>query len=157
MSQGLWCAIAHLAACGEADGGGPRFLIVTNGDNEYDPRFLEALEGAPGGANLVAVDFYSRYQRPTAAPCIRFAREGTRGRHPHPPPCKENLLRLCHTDTAALAWDWHRLLGESWLLSTADVLSNSVAADARLAEAVIAAGWKVRSGASSVRELHLKT
>lgn len=40
--------------------------MVTNGDNLYDPSFVKEVERvAAGGADIVAVDFYSRYQRPT--------------------------------------------------------------------------------------------
>jgi len=82
------------------------WLAVTNGDNEYDPDFLAAAvaagaggaaagaggggngggggdgggEGEGEGADIVAADYYSRYVRPTAAPCDRFSSA------PSPPP-----------------------------------------------------------------------
>jgi hypothetical protein len=37
---------------------------VTNGDNEYDPSFLSVLVEQEG-AEVVAFDYYSRFQRPT--------------------------------------------------------------------------------------------
>ncbi len=40
-------------------------MVVTNGDNTYDPAFLEEVLAAPPDSDVVAVDFYSRYQRPT--------------------------------------------------------------------------------------------
>ena len=41
-----------------------RWLAVTNGDNEYDPSFLSVLVEQEG-AEVVAFDYYSRFQRPT--------------------------------------------------------------------------------------------
>lgn len=42
-------------------------MVVTNGDNAYDPAFLRRLvaEGEGAGADAVAFDYYSRFQRPT--------------------------------------------------------------------------------------------
>lgn len=42
-----------------------KWVVVTNGDNTYDPTFLEEVLAAPPDSDVVAVDFYSRYQRPT--------------------------------------------------------------------------------------------
>ena len=43
-------------------------VVVTNGDNLYDPRFVAEVEKAEaGGADVVAFDYYSRFQRPTGA------------------------------------------------------------------------------------------
>jgi len=39
---------------------------VTNGDNEYDPAFLSVVVEQQG-AEVVALDYYSRFQRPTGA------------------------------------------------------------------------------------------
>jgi hypothetical protein len=51
------------AACPRAT----RWVVVTNGDNAYDPGFLRRLvaEGEGAGADTVAFDYYSRFQRPT--------------------------------------------------------------------------------------------
>jgi hypothetical protein len=38
--------------------------VVTNGDNDYDPKFLSVLV-QQHDAEVVAFDYYSRYQRPT--------------------------------------------------------------------------------------------
>ena len=48
-----------------------------------------AHKDAGGAVDLVAVDFYSRYQRPTAPSCKRFAAV------PGGPACKTNRLRWC--------------------------------------------------------------
>lgn len=61
-----------------------KWVIITNGDNEYSSTLFEELE-QHGDADLVAMDYYSRYQRPTGKPCERFAAEG------HKPACKQNL------------------------------------------------------------------
>ena len=49
-----------------------RWVIVTNGDNEYSSSTFQELAQA-GNMDIVAFDYYSRYQRPTAPPCERFA------------------------------------------------------------------------------------
>ena len=61
-----------------------RWLIVTNGDNEYASDLFAQI--APHkDAELVALDYYSRYQRSTALPCERFKQEAGA------PACKQNL------------------------------------------------------------------
>lgn len=60
-----------------------RWLLVTNGDNEYASTAFEQIIQARG-ADVVAFDFYSRYQRVTGPRCQRFSQqEGL-------PPCKVN-------------------------------------------------------------------
>ena len=49
-----------------------RWVMATNGDNEYAASFFEELQKS-ADSDVVASDFYSRYQRSTAAPCERFA------------------------------------------------------------------------------------
>lgn len=41
-----------------------RWVVVTNGDNDYDPHFMSVL-AQQREAEAVAFDYYSRYQRPT--------------------------------------------------------------------------------------------
>jgi hypothetical protein len=41
-----------------------QWLVVTNGDNDYDPSFLSVLVEQQG-AEVVAFDFYSRFHRPS--------------------------------------------------------------------------------------------
>jgi hypothetical protein len=60
-----------------------RWVVVTNGDNEYaSTAFSEII--AAGHADIVAMDFYSRYQRSTGPPCSRFSQADNL------PPCKPN-------------------------------------------------------------------
>lgn len=47
------------------------WVVVTNGDNTYHSETFASL-GDKTSADAVAWDFYSRYQRPTGAPCERF-------------------------------------------------------------------------------------
>ena len=61
-----------------------RWVVITNGDNEYSSDLFTELE-SHAEADLVALDYYSRYQRPTAKPCDRFAAEIEK------PACKQNL------------------------------------------------------------------
>lgn len=61
-----------------------QWVIMTNGDNEYSSTFFDELDKHPN-ADLIAMDYYSRYQRPTALPCERFAAEQGK------PFCKQNL------------------------------------------------------------------
>ncbi len=66
-------------------------------------------------ADLVAVDFYSRYQRPTAPSCERFAAT------PGAPACKTNRLRWCHTDLGANAIGYQRFQKEGRRFGTLGV------------------------------------
>jgi hypothetical protein len=99
-----------------------RWLVVTNGDNEYADNFMQLVKDGGKGADLVAVDFYSRYQRPTAPSCERFAAiEGA-------PPCKTNRLRWCHTDLGANAISYQRFQKEGRRFGTLGVrFANRVA------------------------------
>ncbi len=40
-----------------------RWLVVTNGDNAYDPAFWREVAAAPDHVHVLSFDFYSRYQR----------------------------------------------------------------------------------------------
>ena len=60
-----------------------QWVLATNGDNEYADTFFEEIQSSQG-SDVVAFDFYSRYQRSTAAPCERFAHA------PDLPACKPN-------------------------------------------------------------------
>ena len=72
-------------------------------------------------ADLVAVDFYSRYQRPTAPSCERFAAT------PGAPACKPNRLRWCHTDLGANAINYQRFQKERRRFGTLGVRCAAVA------------------------------
>ena len=61
-----------------------QWVVMTNGDNEYSSTFFDELDKHQD-ADIIAMDYYSRYQRPTAVPCERFAAEQGK------PFCKQNL------------------------------------------------------------------
>lgn len=44
--------------------------MVTNGDNDYDPKFMTAVVQQPAGTEVVAFDYYSRFQRSTGARAV---------------------------------------------------------------------------------------
>ncbi|KAG2435072.1 hypothetical protein HXX76_007159 [Chlamydomonas incerta] len=114
-----------------------RWVVITNGDNLYDPRFVETIYSAPPDVDAVAVDFYSRYQRPTAEPCERFEEgEGV-------PPCKENGMRFCQTDLAANAYKLQRLLVEDRRFGLVDPGGTHGANDGIMAQLLKTAGWKI--------------
>lgn len=60
--QGHVCVACH------AD---TEWVLFTNGDNMYHNRAFEEIVKA-AKADAVALDFYSRYSRPTGIPCERF-------------------------------------------------------------------------------------
>ena len=63
-------------------------MLATNGDNLYSKDMFQTVMDVPGDADVIALDYYSRYQRATGPPCTRFAAsEGAA-------PCKENRLQL---------------------------------------------------------------
>ncbi|KAF8065512.1 EXOSC8 [Scenedesmus sp. PABB004] len=112
-----------------------RWVVVTNGDNDYDARFMAALV-KHDGAEAVAFDYYSRYQRPTGTPCARFA--AGRGL----PPCKANGLTWCQTDLAAVAYSWPRFVADDMRFG---VLESGQGAnhDGIMADVVRTRRWKV--------------
>ncbi|PNH00307.1 hypothetical protein TSOC_013878 [Tetrabaena socialis] len=114
-----------------------RWVVITNGDNEYDTAFVETIFAAPPGIDVVAVDFYSRYQRPTADPCERF--EDGEGA----PPCKVNEMRFCQTDLAANAYRLERLLEEDRRFGLVDPNGTHGANDGIMAQMLKTAGWKI--------------
>ncbi len=64
---------------------------------------------------MLAVDFYSRFQRPTAPSCERFAAA------PGAPACKRNRLRWCHTDLGANVINYQRFVQENRRFGTLGV------------------------------------
>lgn len=50
-----------------------RWVVITNGDNEYADSLFDTLLQTGVDKDIVALDYYSRYQRPTGPPCTRFA------------------------------------------------------------------------------------
>jgi hypothetical protein len=113
-----------------------RWLLITNGDNEYDAQLIPRLLQVPDDVDLVALDFYSRYQRVTAETCMRFAAV------PGGPHCKENFLRFCNVDLAAAVYSWPRLMAEDRAFS--DVASGGTGLnDGELCDLLKTSGWKV--------------
>ncbi len=96
------CNLPHNTVC-SAD---TEWLIVTNGDNEYASTLYAELEATPDDVDLLAFDYYSRYQRSTGPPCYRFS-PGTMA-----PKCKRNLLKWCHTDLGANVFSYPRFMRE---------------------------------------------
>ncbi|MEW5307790.1 MAG: hypothetical protein WDW36_010166 [Sanguina aurantia] len=113
-----------------------QWVLPTNGDNEYDARLLPRLSAVPPAVGLVALDYYSRYQRPTARPCERFAAGASF------PSCKANGVRFCNTDLAANVINWRRWRseGRSFGMLTDDDLGLN---DGMMAEALVRDGWEV--------------
>ncbi|GAB4821860.1 hypothetical protein N2152v2_008906 [Parachlorella kessleri] len=91
-----------------------------------------------GDVDLVAFDFYSRFQRPTAPACERFAAWSDR---PH---CKRNRLKWCHTDLGANAINYPRLLAEKRRFGTlqSELGLQEDHYDGIMAQALVAAGWR---------------
>mmetsp|Transcript_7015 Transcript_7015/g.19104 ORF Transcript_7015/g.19104 Transcript_7015/m.19104 type:complete len:1431 (-) Transcript_7015:144-4436(-) len=87
-----------------------RWLVVTNGDNIYEPQFLShLLSDEHTASDVVAFDFYSRsvhiLDHMLGVGCERFFA------HPHAA-CKGNHLRPWHTDLGANAVNRRRWLCE---------------------------------------------
>lgn len=61
----------HMRVACAACSADTEWVLFTNGDNLYHKdAFAEVV--AAGQADAVAMDFYSRYTRPTGVPCERF-------------------------------------------------------------------------------------
>ncbi|GMH32793.1 hypothetical protein BSKO_00627 [Bryopsis sp. KO-2023] len=115
-----------------------KWVVATNGDNEYGVGFMGEIVLADSlGAELVAFDYYSRYQRPTVAPCERFA-TGNR------PPCKENLLRFCQTDLAANAMRRRKLVKGNYRFASSRRRGDAASSDGFLMETLKRDDWNIR-------------
>ena len=127
-----------------------KWLVVTNGDNEYGASFTTQVtdistsksskSSGSKSPDIVAFDFYSRYQRPTAPPCDRF--------HAWPgiPACKPNKLRWCQTDLGANAISFPKFMQEARTFGSLHKEAAGLGADhfdGILAETLVADGWKV--------------
>lgn len=121
-----------IAACAPAT----QWVVVTNGDNQYDPGFVATIQSAAPDVGVIAFSYYSRYQRPTAKPCERFAAA------PGAPPCKDNLLRFCQTDLAANVFNWRKLRAENRTFAAMPGHGLGLN-DGLLASALVAANWRV--------------
>ncbi|KAK9813768.1 hypothetical protein WJX73_008320 [Symbiochloris irregularis] len=118
-----------------------QWVVVTNGDNEYASTLFQTLLNTAPDEDLVALDFYSRYQRPTGAPCLRFAlQEGY-------PPCKVNKMQWCHTDLGANILRWPRLVAEDHRFGGMSDKSGGLTAehfDGLMMMNLMSSGWKAR-------------
>eukprot|EP00798_Chlamydomonas_sp_ICE-L_P021734 gene21734-28756_t len=112
------------------------WVVVTNGDNEYDKDFLPRVASTPSHFGIISFDFYSRYQRPTAEPCLRFAKSL------EAPLCKENKLSFCNTDLAAAVYNWPRFVKEERAFSKLPGYGLGLN-DGYLAGLLVSEGWEV--------------
>lgn len=89
------------------------WVVATNGDNVYGRHFIHHVleRGADASVDLVAFDFYSRYQRPTMPSCDRFSSEPSASPM-SVAPCKKNMLQWCQTDLGSVAIRKRKLLDE---------------------------------------------
>lgn len=93
--------------------------------------------------DIIAFDFYSRFQRITMPACDRFAL-----RPPPAPLCKRNSLKWCQFDLGAAALNWPRFKAEN--RSFGGVLGedeesrelDADSADGLLMEVLARSGWK---------------
>ena len=91
------------------------WVVATNGDNVYGRHFIQRVveKASDSTVDLVAFDFYSRYQRPTMPSCERFSSEHAGSTTGAPAaPCKKNTLQWCQTDLGSVAIRRRRLLDE---------------------------------------------
>eukprot|EP00892_Ulva_mutabilis_P003474 jgi/Ulvmu1/1499/UM011_0229.1 len=112
-----------------------QWVLFTNGDNLYH-RDAFAEVAAEKTADAVAMDFYSRYLRPTGLPCERFQEDGA-------PQCKVNRMRWCHTDLGAIAYRWSKLVMHDYRFAMMEGEKRFTGQDALMAEAITNAGWNV--------------
>eukprot|EP01025_Chloroclados_australasicus_P029064 TRINITY_DN288_c1_g1_i1.p1 TRINITY_DN288_c1_g1~~TRINITY_DN288_c1_g1_i1.p1 ORF type:complete len:439 (+),score=23.23 TRINITY_DN288_c1_g1_i1:29-1318(+) len=113
------------------------WVLVTNGDNLYAKNLFE-LVAASHDAELIALDYYSRYQRCTGIPCERFQQEDGA------PPCKANHLEWCRTDLGANIMRLPRLKKENQRFGLLDDSGRFTGHDGIMAQKLVEAGWKVK-------------
>jgi hypothetical protein len=61
-----------VTATGPACPRNTEWLVTSNGDNDYDPDFLATVVKQGQQADVVAFDYYSRFQRPTGEGCSQL-------------------------------------------------------------------------------------
>jgi len=100
---------------------GSDWVVATNGDNVYGRHFIQKVieNGQDPSIDLVAFDFYSRYQRPAMPSCERFSMERAEkvdgredGGERQRTSCKRNTLQWCQTDLGSVAMRRAKLLAE---------------------------------------------
>eukprot|EP01024_Parvocaulis_polyphysoides_P035578 TRINITY_DN3153_c0_g1_i1.p1 TRINITY_DN3153_c0_g1~~TRINITY_DN3153_c0_g1_i1.p1 ORF type:complete len:375 (-),score=48.81 TRINITY_DN3153_c0_g1_i1:204-1208(-) len=112
------------------------WIIVTNGDNLYASNLFEKVV-ATKNADLIALDYYTRYQRATGIPCERFQKEEGK------PPCKVNHLQWCKTDLGANIMKIRKLVLNSWQFGVLDDSGRFTGQDGIMAQKLVEAGWRV--------------
>lgn len=110
------------------------WLLLTNGDNMYDSRFLNYIDPE---YDIIAVDFYSRYtnifnQDLYGEKCMRFSRGS----------CKRNLVRLFHTDLGANLLNLQKFRCQN--ISFSDFLDDG-SQDGQLVDTLVYFSWKVKN------------
>mmetsp|Transcript_7006 Transcript_7006/g.13794 ORF Transcript_7006/g.13794 Transcript_7006/m.13794 type:complete len:521 (-) Transcript_7006:400-1962(-) len=135
------------------------WLVVTNGDNLYGESFIQVLSEVESSVDVVAFDYYSRYQNISGKACDRFrfrpalsAAAGaslppttalTTRLPPFSPRCKQNFFSMCHTDAAASAIRLPRFRKESRAFGEFRDPSGFGLHDGFLAMALRKAQWRV--------------
>lgn len=129
------------------------WLIVTNGDNIYGKSFLRTVfDKDKEGIDLIAFDFYSRFNRPSMPACERH----TPALNPESS-CKTNLLKWCQTDLGSVAMRYYRFMEEGRSFcdvnSTHHGLENSNN-DGLLIEELVRDGWRYENESGSCLFVH---
>lgn len=113
-----------------------QWLVVTNADNYYHPRFLS---GVSNDYDIVATDFFSRHVawwlsewKINPYQCARFSSL----------PCMRNTLSLGHTDLGSNIWNLRTWRCQGIYFS--DMFYKDGTQDGQLAETLMLAGWKVK-------------
>jgi hypothetical protein len=129
------------------------WLVVSNGDNIYGKNFVHSvLRESASRTDLIAFDFYSRFNRPTMPPCYRFAPS-----YNHLNNCKENFLRWCQTDLGSVAFRYKRFVKEERQFARVDSyleLSNN---DGLLIEMLVRDGWRFTNDSGTCLFTHSPT
>ena len=135
-----------------------RWLVVTNGDNEYAEDFMtrviaESTQTQDDVPDIIAFDYYSRYHRVTMPACERFAASHAA------PLCKPNRLKWCQTDVGASALNWARLRVEERffggeLYDQEERFLDADSADGLMMEILVREGWKVKHVMDSCSFMH---
>jgi len=114
------------------------WLLVTNGDNYYEPTFLNHLDLS---RDVIAYDFYTRYSHIldtdlVGSGCKKFFKGPDVA-------CKKNLLKYWHTDLGSYVLNFKR-----WLLEGRSFISQEKegdgSADGHVAESLVYYDWPVQ-------------
>jgi hypothetical protein len=114
-------------------------------ENENEEEILES----GSRPDIIAFDFYSRFQRITMPACDRFASQLPSTDTPAPPLCKRNHLKWCQTDLGAAALNFRRFQEENRKFG--DIVNHDPfhrllgadSADGVMMETLVYDGWKV--------------